>query len=137
MKHVVNFSGGAGSWMTAKRVAERYGTDNLVLLCADTGSEADDWYDFVQAAAADVGGQLVMVSEEKYGDIWEQAFAKNLMPSIYRGWCTIERKIKPMQKWREANCSKDDTIIYFGYDWSEQHRIDKVARSHFFRRLAD
>lgn len=34
--HVVMFSGGAGSWATAKRVAERHGTEGLVLLFADT-----------------------------------------------------------------------------------------------------
>lgn len=41
--HAVQFSGGGGSWLAAKRVAERYGTDDLVLLCADTRSEHEDW----------------------------------------------------------------------------------------------
>lgn len=56
MKHVVQFSGGAGSWATAKRVAETYGTDDLILLCANTNSEAPDWLDFVKVSAANVGG---------------------------------------------------------------------------------
>jgi len=35
MNHVVSFSGGLGSWVAAKRVAEKYGTENLYLVVAD------------------------------------------------------------------------------------------------------
>ena len=51
MQHVVMFSGGAGSWMTAKRVAEKHGTDNLILLFADTLIEDEDLYRFLDEAA--------------------------------------------------------------------------------------
>ena len=44
MKHVVMFSGGIASWATAKRVAERHGTDALTLLFADTRIEDDDLF---------------------------------------------------------------------------------------------
>ena len=30
--HIVMFSGGAGSWLTARRVVERHGADNTLLL---------------------------------------------------------------------------------------------------------
>lgn len=43
-KRVVMFSGGVGSWAAAKRVAERRGTDGLILLFADTKSEDEDTY---------------------------------------------------------------------------------------------
>lgn len=122
--HLINFSGGAGSWMAAKRVAERYGTDNLVLLTADTGSEGDDWHDFVQAAASDVGGRLVIV-RGPYSDLWQGAKERRIMPSVWHGWCTIEAKIKPMEEWRAANCQPENTTIYFGYDWTEEHRLER------------
>lgn len=32
MKHIVMYSGGVGSWAAAKRVAEKHGTENLILL---------------------------------------------------------------------------------------------------------
>ena len=37
--HVVQCSGGIGSWAAAMRVAEEHGTDNLILLAADTKAE--------------------------------------------------------------------------------------------------
>ena len=42
MRHVVMFSGGIGSWATAKRVAATYGTGNLVLLFSDVKGDAED-----------------------------------------------------------------------------------------------
>ncbi len=49
--HVVMFSGGAGSWAAAKRIAAR----PLTLLFADTLIEDGDLYRFLDDAAADVG----------------------------------------------------------------------------------
>ena len=39
VKHVVMFSGGIGSWMTAKRVIERCNVDDVVLLFADVAGD--------------------------------------------------------------------------------------------------
>ena len=58
MDHVVQFSGGAGSWAAAKRVVERFGPEHVTLLCADTRSEHEDWRAFVDAAAADMGADV-------------------------------------------------------------------------------
>lgn len=56
MKHIVMFSGGIGSWMTAKRVADQHGVDDLLLVFADTLSEDDDLYRFLIEGAANVFG---------------------------------------------------------------------------------
>lgn len=56
MNHVVMFSGGIGSWATAKRVAERHGIDNLVLLFADTLTEDEDLYRFLVEGAGQIAG---------------------------------------------------------------------------------
>lgn len=61
MNHVVMFSGGVGSWMAAKRVAERHGTENLWLLFTDTLMEDQDLYRFLVEGAANIyrcGGLL-------------------------------------------------------------------------------
>lgn len=50
------FSGGVGSWATAMRIAECYGTDDLVLLFADTLIEDDDLYRFLVESTGPVAG---------------------------------------------------------------------------------
>lgn len=49
--HVVFFSGGLGSWATAQRVIDRYGTESTYLLFTDTLIEDEDLYRFMIEAA--------------------------------------------------------------------------------------
>lgn len=47
MKHIIFYSGGLGNWATAKRVAQRHGKDNMILLFTDTLIEDQDLYRFL------------------------------------------------------------------------------------------
>lgn len=49
--HVVFFSGGIGSWATAKKIIDRYGTNKTYLLFTDTLIEDEDLYRFMIEAA--------------------------------------------------------------------------------------
>jgi PP-loop superfamily ATP-utilizing enzyme len=61
--HVVQYSGGIGSWAAAKRVAARHGTTDLVLLTADTQVEDPDLWRFVHDSAAEIGVQPTIVAD--------------------------------------------------------------------------
>lgn len=129
MRHVVSFSGGAGSWATARRVADEHGTDDLVLLVADTNSEADDWRPFVDACHADVGGELVMLDNggRSVWDVFdEQGFIGNSRVDI----CSRILKREPLRAWLEAECDPAGTVVYLGFDWTEAHRMER-ARPHW------
>jgi hypothetical protein len=52
----VQFSGGIGSFAAALRVAATHGTDDLVLLTADTQVEDPDLWRFAAQAAEYIGG---------------------------------------------------------------------------------
>ncbi|MCA0972257.1 hypothetical protein LCM20_16735 [Halobacillus litoralis] len=56
MKHIVFYSGGLGSWATAKRVIDRYGKEDVICLFTDTLIEDDDLYRF-----------LLETTQEMYG----------------------------------------------------------------------
>ncbi|WWB86893.1 hypothetical protein V5F90_03235 [Priestia aryabhattai] len=47
MEHIVFYSGGIGSWMTANRVIEKHGKNDIVLLFTDTLIEDKDLYRFM------------------------------------------------------------------------------------------
>lgn len=125
MRHVVQFSGGVGSWATAKRVAERHGTENLTLLFADTMIEDADLYRFLDEAAENVGGELVKISQGK--TIWDVFKEKRFLGNSRIDPCSRVLKREPLRKWIEDNCDPDSTVIYFGIDWSEIHRFERAA----------
>jgi hypothetical protein len=56
MIHLVKYSGGAGSYMCGKRVADREGTKDLYLLFTDTLTEDEDLYRFAIEGAFNIFG---------------------------------------------------------------------------------
>jgi hypothetical protein len=53
--HVVQYSGGSGSWAATERVIAEHGTANPVLLIADTRIEDPDPWRFVHDSTARIG----------------------------------------------------------------------------------
>lgn len=128
MQRVVMFSGGAGSWMAARRVVEAHGSDDLILLFADTKMEDEDLYRFLDEAAADVGGQLVKVAEGR--DPWEVFFDVRFLGNTRIDPCSRVLKREFLRKWLTDNCDPADTVVYLGIGWDESHRFEK-ARAHW------
>lgn len=125
MKRVVQFSGGTGSWATARRVADEFGTDDLVLLFADTLAEDDDLYRFLAEAAADIGVPVTRVCD---GRTPEQVDVdRRWLSNSKVAQCSLELKIKPCREWLAANCDPADTMLYVGIDWSEADRAPGIV----------
>lgn len=130
------FSGGIGSWATAKRVAEEHGVDDLTLLFADVkGSTADphigedeDLYRFNADAAANVGAELVVVSDGR--NIWEVFKDDRFLGNSRLANCSKFLKQRPSRAWLEANRSPDDTVVYVGIDWTETHRLPAIEKAY-------
>jgi hypothetical protein len=127
VKHVVMMSGGTGSWAAARRVADKHGTDDLVLLFADTNSEDADLYRFLREASEDIGGRLVRISNDGR-TIWDVFRDKRYLGNTRIDPCSLYLKRLPMRRWLEANCVPAETICYLGIDWSESHRIERAGR---------
>ena len=119
------FSGGIGSWAAAKRVAERHGTANLTLLFTDTRMEDEDLYRFLHEAAANVGGELTVLTEGRTP--WEVFFDVRYLGNSRVDPCSRTLKREMSDRWLDENCTPEDTRIYVGIDWSEKHRIDRLA----------
>jgi hypothetical protein len=136
MKHVVMFSSGAGSWAAARRVADKYGTDDLFLVFSDVkgsnpsphAGEDEDNYRFLREASADIGGTLVHLIEGR--DIWQVFHDKRFIGNSRLANCSHLLKQAPARKWLEENCDPEDTTIYVGIDWSEIHRMEGVIRNY-------
>jgi 3'-phosphoadenosine 5'-phosphosulfate sulfotransferase (PAPS reductase)/FAD synthetase len=122
LKHIVMFSGGTGSWGAARRVADQHGTDDLILLFADTRMEDPDLYRFVDEAAADVGGELVNIADGR--DPWEVFFDVRFLGNTRIDPCSKLLKRELMRDWLKERFDPSEVTCYIGIDWTEQHRYD-------------
>lgn len=121
-RHVVMFSGGIGSWATARRVAAEHGTSDLTLLFADTRMEDKDLYRFVDEAAANIGAQLVRIAEGRTP--WEVFRDKRFLGNTRVDPCSEMLKRKILRRWLEAHRDPSDTVVHIGIDWTEVHRYE-------------
>lgn len=126
LHHVVMFSGGVGSWATAKYVVNDHVRpgDRLTLLFADTLMEDPDLYRFLDDAAANVGGDLVNISDGR--DVWQVFHDVRYLGNTRIDPCSFHLKRRLMRKWLEYNCDPATTVCYIGIDAGEEHRYTKA-----------
>jgi hypothetical protein len=145
--HVVTFSSGLGSYLTALRVAERFPGEPVTLLFSDVkgsnpsphAGEDDDNYRFLRESAADLASladvTLVWLRGEE--DIWDVFQRERWIGNARVAPCSEHLKQRPARDWLAANCPDPTaTTIYIGIDWSEKHRIPKVKAAYEPRPVA-
>lgn len=132
---VVMFSGGLGSWLTARRAAEIHGPKNVILLFADVKGdhpdmphvgEDEDTYRFIREAASDVGAELVTVMDGR--NIWEVFRDDRFLGNSRLANCSKFLKQEPCRRWLTENADPETTTVYVGIDWSETHRMPAIER---------
>lgn len=127
MNHICFFSSGAASWLASKRVSQKFGTDNLYLVFADTGIEDEDNYRFLLESSANVGGELIWLKDGR--NPWDVFFEKRFI-NHRQSTCSIELKVKPCEKWiKEMSFDPADTVLYFGIGFEEIERLDAIAKN--------
>ncbi|WP_033355465.1 hypothetical protein [Kitasatospora aureofaciens] len=128
-KHIVQFSGGIGSFAAALRVVERYGPENTTLLIADTLIEDPDLWRFSRAASQALGAPLVRVADGRtpfrvFHDI-------QFLGNSWKAPCSLHLKIRPCLDWLTQNADPENTTLYIGIDSSvkDRARIPPIARN--------
>ncbi len=120
------FSGGVGSWATAKRVAATSQNEPLTLLFADTLMEDEDLYRFLGEAADNVGGQLVKVADGRTP--WEVFGDVRFLGNTRVDPCSKILKRQLLRRWLKKHCEPENTTVYLGIDWTEDHRYHRAKR---------
>ncbi len=124
MKRIIMFSGGVSSWACAKRVAERHGIQDMILLFADTMMEDEDLYRFLGEAATNIGAPLVRIADGRTP--WQVFKDERFLGNSRVDPCSRILKRALLDKWRNENCKPDDSVMYLGIDWTEIHRIERL-----------
>jgi hypothetical protein len=129
MKHVIMYSGGIGSFMAAKRVSEKFGNKNLILLFTDTLTEDEDLYRFLDETVEYLDAQLVRLSDGR--DVWNVFKDVRYLGNSRIAPCSRVLKQEPALKWIKDNFSPEEVTLYIGIDWTEEHRLEKVVKNWF------
>jgi hypothetical protein len=125
VKHIVQYSGGVGSWAAAKRVAERHGPADMTLLFADVMDEDPELYTFMEQTSANVGVPVTRIADGRTPRqvMTDAKFIGNSRVDP----CSRILKRELLAKWLRDNCDPDDTIVYIGIDWTEVNRFTTWA----------
>lgn len=120
------FSGGLGSWKTAKIVLERYGRKSTKLLFADTLIEDEDLYRFVDETAEKLGAELIKIAEGRTP--WQVFHDTRFLGNSRVGNCSKILKREFIHKWIKKRYKPDQCVIYLGIDAMESHRHERAAK---------
>lgn len=121
------FSGGITSWAVARRVADAYGTNDLVLLFADTLAEDEDLYRFNADVARDIGIPITVVADGRNPQ--QVGRDRRHLGNTQVANCSHLLKQAPSRAWLDVNADPGSTILYLGIDWSETHRLPGIIRN--------
>ncbi|MEK4049854.1 phosphoadenosine phosphosulfate reductase domain-containing protein [Bacillus sp. FSL K6-2839] len=120
MKHIVFYSGGIGSWATAKRVIKQHGKENIILLFTDTLIEDTDLYRFIDQTVKEMDVKFVRIEDGRTP--WEVFKDVRYLGNSRLAQCSHILKQKTSEKWLKDNFKPEECILYLGIDWTEEHR---------------
>lgn len=123
---VIWFSAGVTSAIAAKIAADTW-RDKLPvhLVNADTGSEDEDNFRFMNDVSRWLNLPLEIIRNEKYKDTFDVYDRSGFFKNQYGAKCTVELKKVPRRKYENL---KTDLQV-FGYDADESDRADKFIEN--------
>lgn len=125
MEHIISFSGGIGSYCTARRVVDKYGPESVTLLFADTLIEDEDLYRFLEDAKRALGAKFVRLCDGRTP--WEVFKDERFLANSRIDVCSKILKRNLIDSWIKANYTPEECRIYVGIDWNEEHRYLRLA----------
>ena len=115
---VCHFSCGAASAVATKMAIQKYG--EVMILCADTGSEHPDNARFLKDCEAWFGQKVQVVKSDVYEDIYDVFESRRFLVSPQGAPCTGAMKKKPLDALWEIG-----DVEIFGYTSEEVRRLDR------------
>jgi len=126
MKHIVFFSSGIASWVAARRVVERFGANDTILVFADTGIEDQDNYRFLYEGAKDTGAELVYLKDGRTP--WDVFKDDRFLGNTRLATCSKRLKQEVCRRYIDGlDC---EFILYLGIDGMESHRIPAIRKGY-------
>ncbi len=126
--YICRISGGVASWLAAKRMAEKYGRAQLILLFADTKAEEKSTYRFIEECVADIGTCYGFHILSDGRTPWELFRDRRFLSNNRVDHCSQYLKRELLDRWVKARFTSANSVQVFGYDWTEGHRLEKLRK---------
>lgn len=125
MQHIVRFSGGVSSFVTAHRVIEQYGTADTTLLFADTKMEDADLYRFLEDAERFFDLHITRIADGRTP--WQVFRDVRFMGNVRVDPCSKILKRVLLDRWVAERFTPETCINYYGLSWDEMHRVTRLS----------
>lgn len=122
MKHLVQFSTGAGSAEVALRVVEQFSEDNTVLITADTMAEDVDNWRFAQEVVRFLGYPEWVILKDGRTPM-QVGMDLRVVPNNRMAVCSRVLKREIIREHMDATYNPAESVVYLGFDWTEEHRL--------------
>lgn len=123
MTYIVQFSTGLGSAEVARRLINEHGSEQVILLTADTLVEDHDNWRFAGEFVEKLGGGVRWVTLCDGRTPMQVGRAHRAVPSDRMAICSRILKRELLRDWIDANCDPATDRIALGYDWTEPKRL--------------
>ena len=107
VRHILGLSGGKDS--TALAILLHKEIPEMEYFFCDTGKELQETYDYLDRIRVRLGIKITYLESERGFDHWLEVYG-GLLPSPKMRWCTVQMKIKPLEKW----VGDDKALSYIG-----------------------
>jgi hypothetical protein len=125
MKRIVQFSTGLASAEVARREVERWGTDAVVLLTADTRVEDPDNWRFAHEVVDRLGPVEWLIMSDGRTPM-RVGRDNRVVPSDRMDVCSRVLKRELLRRYIESRFDPELDTVVLGFDWTEPHRLDKA-----------
>ncbi|MFD7555233.1 hypothetical protein ACFV9E_11960 [Streptomyces sp. NPDC059835] len=125
VRHVVQFSGGVGSALSAVRVVEQHGPQNMTLLIADTQVEDPDLWRFSREFSDLIEVPLTIVADGRTP--WQLFHDVRFLGNDRLAPCTRHLKQIPCRTWMQENAPPETSVAYIGIEPTKKDRPRAAA----------
>lgn len=129
IRYVVSVSSGASSAVAAERVLQRYGSENVDLVFADTKHEHEDNYRFLSDLEARWGKAIIRFADGRTPEqVWDD---RQIIPNDMLAPCTYELKLKLIVDYVQSLRKHGYMVVMcVGYSLKDTRRRSKMANQY-------
>jgi hypothetical protein len=137
-RHILGLSGGKDSAALALYMAKKYPHLNIEYFFTDTGSELPEVYEYLDKLETQLRKPIARLHAKKvndvdaatgekagesiFGEIFKNVY-NGFLPSPQSRWCTVQMKLKPMERWLAPTLEAGGRIVSYIAIRSDEDRL--------------